>query len=267
MEQLQNNGDYIEIITLVELFYYGIGLIFLILLFFFLYQRVWSFMIIRGMEPYASFSERIKISRYIGSKGFAGFVFLLLTHILIQILLTSMFSPVPFEFEPGVGYNGLVLVSTAIGPLEFLLFSLYEVGFFLILIIYQINQVKQSEVSQTDDDTHKEITTIIDPIKTIKRSQSIADLILKKNPKGISTRVSGSLIFSEVIETQTVLFFQDSPENIPVAMNYSVHFPEKIRAISPDSQIQVNVPNTNQMEKFIILSRNLESKQEEDLTP
>ena len=50
-------------------------------------------------------------------------------------------------------------------------------------------------------------------------------------------------------------------------MNYSVHFPEKIRAISPDSQIQVNVPNTNQMEKFIILSRNLESKQEEDLTP
>ena len=82
-------------------------------------------------------------------------------------------------------------------------------------------------------------------------------MILVEHTQGVNIHHKGSLIFSEVIEDHTLLFFQDSSRTIPVVMNYALYYPKEKTLLSPESHIEVHVPSTNQMQKFIYVSNEL----------
>ncbi|MFX0124664.1 MAG: ABC transporter permease [Candidatus Hodarchaeota archaeon] len=101
-----------------------------------IFQNIWVFLIFQGSNPNLSLKDQIIWTRKTASKGQLGFIFLIFLHISIQALLYIItLQPVgEFSFSPR---------SVSSEPILFLVLSGYEVGFFLLLIIYQYVQFKK----------------------------------------------------------------------------------------------------------------------------
>ncbi len=101
-----------------------------------IFQRIWAFLILQGSNPDLALKDQIMWTRKSASKGQVGFIFLLFLHISLQALLFLITLPPAGEF-----FLSPRRVSS--DPILFLVLSGYEVGFFLLLIIYQLVQFRK----------------------------------------------------------------------------------------------------------------------------
>ena len=253
---------YVELSSLFNLlFLLAVSFLLISILIFYLYNKVWTFLIIRGVRKDIGFSDQMRLLRKTNSRGMIGFTVLLLIHSFLQVFLFYIINPIPsarFLYDirfplpaPSIG--------SALGPVEFLIFAIFEVGFYLFLIIYQIVQLEKCEVAYRPIivQSKEEIRTPITNTKIVSRTQLVANEILANNIQGINIKHNGQLLFSEFINDTSLLFYQDSSSNIPVAMNYACHYPQPHRKISPTDQLSIIVPTIHQMQQFINLTAEL----------
>ncbi len=216
------------------------------------FQRVWVFLIFQGVNSNLSLKQKIKWTRRIASKGQLGFVVLLIVHILLQIVLYVVSqnamvgnSPLyddPYAYLPQAG---------PVDPISFLVLTCFEIGFFLLLIIYQLVQYqKQSHMFTMDDSTYAR--KVIDTTSQLKlKTSHIAEVILKEEPLELPIERNQSLLFQEELEGIQVLFFQEHSRGLPVAMNYARHWPQKIIFLDTSVIARVDIPSLDQMRKFL----------------
>lgn len=101
-----------------------------------IFQRIWAFLILQGSNPDIGLRDQIMWTRKTAPKGQLGFILLLFLHISLQALLFLFTLPPEEEFY-------LSPMSVSSEPILFLVLSGYEVGFFLLLIIYQLVQFRK----------------------------------------------------------------------------------------------------------------------------
>ncbi|MFX0211937.1 MAG: ABC transporter permease, partial [Candidatus Hodarchaeota archaeon] len=147
-------------------FVIGIGIVFLII------QRVWAYIIICGLSPGWSFWQRFSWIMKTGSKGQDKFIGILLVHILIQTILFILSQPLPTEPIPEISYEPAL---AAVDPIAFLVLSAFEVGVFLLLIIFQLVQFKSQSYAIISTTTKKAQTYDL----KLKHGDSIAQFIKK----------------------------------------------------------------------------------------
>jgi hypothetical protein len=116
-----------------------------------LFQRLWNYLIIRGLSPGRSFRQRLNWTIRTGSKGQIIFIGFLLFHIFIQSVLFILTQPT-YPFDPQ---------SIAVDPLIFLLLTSFEVGFFLFFIIYQLVQLINQRYVFATKTTSTTVTRIL----------------------------------------------------------------------------------------------------------
>jgi hypothetical protein len=219
----------------------------------------WSFLIIRGARNDLGFSDHFRLLRRINSRGIIGFSVWLLIHFFLQLVLAITFIQVPNTlgglFVPPPG----LMTGISLGPIEFLFFAIFEVGFYLFLLIYQLVQLEKSKlVFRPINVQAQEVgEPRIANVEIVSRAQTVADEILVKNVKGIKIKHNGQLVFSESINGTELLFYQETPSSNPVAMNYACYYPLQQKKIAPTDQLSINIPTTSQMQQFIDLSSEL----------
>ena len=138
-----------------------------------------------------------------------------------------------------------------VDPISFLVLTCFEIGFFLLLIIYQLVQYqKQSHLFTMDDSTYAR--NVIDTTSQLKLQTShIAEAILKEKSIELPIEKEQSLLFQEEHEGNKVLFFQEHSHGLPVAMNYARHWPQKIIFLDTSVIAKVDIPSLDQMRKFL----------------
>lgn len=114
-------------------------LVFIIIIFLIgslIFQRIWVFLILQGSNPDLNLKDKIRWTRKTAPKGQLGFILLLFLHISLQALLFLITSPpeVIFPLSPR---------RVSADPILFLVLTGYEVGFYLLLIIYQLVQFRK----------------------------------------------------------------------------------------------------------------------------
>jgi len=112
----------------------SISVVLTILLQLIVFQRIWAFLILQGSNPDLILKHKLKWTGEMASKGQLGFILLLLSHVLIQAILFIIIQQPQGEF-----------FSFRIFSLDFmfLIQSGYEIGFFLLLIVYQLFQLSR----------------------------------------------------------------------------------------------------------------------------
>ena len=103
-----------------------------------IFQRIWAFLVFQGSNPSISLKDQIKWIRKTAPKGQFGFILLLFLHILFQAVIFTFTLPSEDEFF-------LSPQSVSSDPILFLILAVFEVGFFLLLIVYQIVQFKSQQ--------------------------------------------------------------------------------------------------------------------------
>ncbi|MFX0049923.1 MAG: hypothetical protein ACFE8U_01395, partial [Candidatus Hermodarchaeota archaeon] len=108
-------------------------------------QKIWCFLVFRGISPKLTFRQKVTWLRKTGSKGQVKFIVLLFLHSLIQYMLfffSQSFSELIKPNEPVEFPFTLlsILLQLLIDPIIFLLLATFEISFFLFLIINQIIQ-------------------------------------------------------------------------------------------------------------------------------
>jgi len=111
---------------------------------FLIIQRIWAFLILQGSNPDLSLKNKLIWTKRTASKGQLGFVILLLFHISIQAILFLLTLPPHADYYPPSG-------AFTLDPLLFLIITGFEVGFFLLLIIYQLIQFSKQDHLFLDD--------------------------------------------------------------------------------------------------------------------
>lgn len=107
------------------------------------FQRIWAFLVFRGISSELNFTRKITWLYKIGSKGQFKFVGLLIIHIFLQSLLffVSQITLITGNSEFYDPFNILSLLEIFYNnPLIFLLLASFETGFFVLLIIFQLRQ-------------------------------------------------------------------------------------------------------------------------------
>ncbi|MHA2244156.1 MAG: FtsX-like permease family protein [Candidatus Hodarchaeales archaeon] len=129
------------LIIIEEPYFYGsdsiiksISVVLTILLQLIVFQRTWAFLILQGSNPDLLLKYKLKWTRKMASKGQLGFLLLLLSHILIQAILFIIIQQPQGEFFS---------FRTFSFDFTFLIISGYEIGFFLLIIIYQLIQLSR----------------------------------------------------------------------------------------------------------------------------
>jgi len=135
-----------------------------------LFQRLWNYLIIRGLSPGRSFRQRLNWTIRTGSKGQIIFIGLLLFHIFIQSILFILIQPT-YPFDPQ---------SIAVDPLIFLLLTSFEVGFFLFFIIYQLVQLINQRYLFATKTTSTTVTRILHSKPVYDELTSESSYISKK---------------------------------------------------------------------------------------
>jgi hypothetical protein len=104
----------------------------------FLFQRIWVLLVYRGFKPHKSLRKQLSWIRKKGSYGQLGFIGLVMGHQMIKgILYLIVRTPVGFIADP---YYSGVDYFPPLHPVSFIIIMSYEIGFFLMLIIYQLVQ-------------------------------------------------------------------------------------------------------------------------------
>jgi ABC-type lipoprotein release transport system permease subunit len=257
LQQIEEYGFSLSSLISESIPFISIAFVVILFVFFFVYHRIWNFIVFRGMDPNASFGETIRNIRTSSSSEFVKFTFLILLHAFLQNPLMKILSSTPTSYDPSSSSMNpfdLLQSTTVINPLQFLILAIYEVSFFLILIIFQIQQIRKRNLAYSRESVQPSYYDKKVNIELIKKSQRIADLILTRNSTGVNIQQQDTLIFSEVIDGCTLLFFQEASNTIPVAMNYTNNYPMKQAPISPESQLQIHIPSVDQMQRFIDFS-------------
>ncbi|MFX1283760.1 MAG: ABC transporter permease [Promethearchaeota archaeon] len=159
------------------------SLVLIMLLHLLIFQRIWAFLILQGSNPDLSIKDKLVWTKRAASKGQFGFILLLLTHILIQAILFMATQPQPTQppEEPLPFFPSSQ--SFSLDPVAFLIVTGFEVGFFLLFIIYQLGKFSNQshlfsgKTSLIKDESIKEDKT---PLK------------LKPLPVSESSRSSGT---------------------------------------------------------------------------
>ncbi|MFX0170497.1 MAG: ABC transporter permease [Candidatus Hodarchaeota archaeon] len=130
-----------------------------ILIEFLFVQRVWAYLILCGLTPGWPFRQRIAWIMKTGSKGQDKFIVVLLLHLLIQTILFILSQQIPTDTYTYPELSSISSESTlvAIDPIVFLVLSTIEVGFFLLLTIFQLVQFKNQShliMSKNPEMTH-----------------------------------------------------------------------------------------------------------------
>ncbi|MFX0125248.1 MAG: ABC transporter permease, partial [Candidatus Hodarchaeota archaeon] len=127
-------------VILEEPYFYGsdsllksVSIMLTILLQLIVFQKIWAFLILQGSNPDLLLKQKLKWAREMASKGQLGFIFLLLSHILIQTVLFII------NQQP----QGFFSLKEFPPEFTFIILSSYEIGFFLLLITYQIIQLSK----------------------------------------------------------------------------------------------------------------------------
>jgi hypothetical protein len=115
--------------SILDLLIFGIMLL--------LFQRTWVFLVIRGLKSELTFKDTLSLARKTAFEGQLGFLTLIIIHGLIQIIVTLFFRPIMYN-----PYGRRSFISS-LHPISFLALMSFEIGFFLILIIYQHIQLKK----------------------------------------------------------------------------------------------------------------------------
>ncbi|MFX0208372.1 MAG: FtsX-like permease family protein, partial [Candidatus Hodarchaeota archaeon] len=110
-----------------------------------LFQRLWAILVFYGLSSELDYEQRIFWLEKIMSKGQIKFIGLIFIHIFLQyiLFLFSQLFPRTLVLEESVYFPFSIpfLFSLfPINPVVFLILSTFEIGFFLLLIIYQIVQ-------------------------------------------------------------------------------------------------------------------------------
>jgi ABC-type lipoprotein release transport system permease subunit len=254
-----NNNPEAIMLSYTFMYFTAFYQVFLYFVLLYLYSMFWGFLIIRGARNDIGFSNQFRLLRRISSRGIIGFFVWLLVHFFLQLVLYLNFIPVSSSFGDMFVPPPDLMVGISLGPIEFLVFAIFEVGFYLFLIIYQLVQLEKSmfvfrpiNVQET-----KEIVPRIANVEIVSRTQTVADEILVKNVQGIKIKHNGQLVFSESINGTRLLFYQENSSSSPVAMNYSRYYPLQQKKISPTDQLSINIPSTSQMQQFLDLSSEL----------
>lgn len=106
-----------------------------------LFQRVWVFLVLRGLKLELNFKETFALTRNTAFEGQLGFITLLIIHTLIQIIITMIFR-YPIARSSSISFSQQ-LFFPPLHPISFLALMSFEIGFFVILIIYQHIQLKK----------------------------------------------------------------------------------------------------------------------------
>ena len=107
------------------------------------FQRVWALLVYRGFKPEKSLRKQVSWVRTNGSRGQLGFIGLILVHQLIKGFL-NLILRVPTVINNGQYYD-VVDYFPPLHPLTFTILMTFEIGFLLLLIIYQLVQSHKEE--------------------------------------------------------------------------------------------------------------------------
>ena len=107
------------------------------------FQKLWLFLVFRGISSDLNLEEKLIWVRKIGLKSQIGFYVLIICHILIQLFLFSVLQYIPeiVDFQELISLGNPFFVS--ILPFNLLVFFttiIFEAGFFLLLIIFPVIQ-------------------------------------------------------------------------------------------------------------------------------
>ena len=105
-------------------------------------------LIIRGVRNDLSFIDQFKLLRNANSRGVIGFTVWLLVHSIFQLVLFFLVFPIqhPGVLDEFITPDSLISMGLPLGPVEFLILAIFEVGFYLFLIIYQLVQLEKCKV-------------------------------------------------------------------------------------------------------------------------
>ncbi|MHA2246788.1 MAG: ABC transporter permease [Candidatus Hodarchaeales archaeon] len=127
---------------------YPVFLVFTILSQLIIFQRIWAFLVLQGVDPDIFFENKFTLTRKLAAKGQLGFVLLLLLHIFIQAILFGISQQQPITYSSE---------ASPLSPHVFIIQTSYEVGFFLLFIVYQLVQIINQSHSFTDDTVLKDL--------------------------------------------------------------------------------------------------------------
>ncbi|MFW9854472.1 MAG: ABC transporter permease [Candidatus Thorarchaeota archaeon] len=110
----------------------------------FLFHRIWMILVYKGVKPDLKFSRAISQTKPYSSQGRLFFPFLLFIHFFIQVILSMFLLPpqIPSFFPEPLSEEW---VPPPLNPLAFLILLAYEIGFYILLILYQVIQFRVSE--------------------------------------------------------------------------------------------------------------------------
>ncbi|MFW9777607.1 MAG: ABC transporter permease [Candidatus Heimdallarchaeota archaeon] len=113
----------------------------------FVYQRMWAMLIYKGLNPGTSLTSALDWVKNRGGEGQLGFVILLFVHLILQFGLIFLFRTIP-TFSPDLGPFDSTLVSLPLPLVSFLILIGFEIGFFIVLTLYQFAQIPQKQGSE-----------------------------------------------------------------------------------------------------------------------
>ncbi|MHA2253157.1 MAG: ABC transporter permease, partial [Candidatus Kariarchaeaceae archaeon] len=187
-----------------------------------IFQRVWYYLILRGVIPDLSYRERFTWVKKFSSRGQIRFIGLMTLQIILQFLLLLMVNPP--NPSSSLSYGNI----SEVNPLVFLILTIFEVGFYLLFIIYPIVQISnQIQISPTRvPSIHLEPAK--DGTQMKEKVKRIADLVLQGGKLEDGYRRDGIEIFVGELQGERILFLTEhSRKKSRVAMNYSHLWPKK----------------------------------------
>ncbi|MFX0183473.1 MAG: ABC transporter permease [Candidatus Hodarchaeota archaeon] len=118
---------------ILSFFYVGIVLLY--------FQRIWVFLTYRGLRQNTSLKRQISWTRREASRGQLGFITLLFIHEFVRVILNIIFRTPIFLLVEQYGYQYVEgMFFPPLNPVSFVVLFSFEIGFFILLIIYQFVQ-------------------------------------------------------------------------------------------------------------------------------
>ncbi|UCG03293.1 MAG: FtsX-like permease family protein [Candidatus Heimdallarchaeota archaeon] len=136
ISSLISTGVNYELALIANLILMLVLLVFVFLIGTLLFQRIWAFLILQGSNPNLGLRDQIMWTRKSAPSGQFGFILLVFLHISLQALFFLNTIPLEDEFHRPPR-------SVSSDPILFLVLSGFEVGFFLLLIVYQLVQFRK----------------------------------------------------------------------------------------------------------------------------
>ena len=112
------------------------------------FQRIWALLLYRGFSDEKSLRSHIAWIRKNGSRGQLGFILLVLLHQIMKGILINLFIPPIHLGSEYFHYLEPVNYLPPLQPVSFIILMSFEIGFLLVLVIYQLMQFYKEENTQ-----------------------------------------------------------------------------------------------------------------------